>query len=234
MNRNRRKTIESDEDFLEALGGQDPEVAALLDYVRQLERHGERERAVALLELLVEECERRGGKDDALLALEELAVVAGEGRKPDLERRALGILGGGERARRLLEAVGWHRRPAAEAVRSVVRVRSLRRGVVCLDPTWGMGTVVEVDILHGEVVVDFDGKRQHGMSLEQAVDRLRLVGGEHFLAHVRGRTERLRELAATEPAAVVKWALRDCGPLSVERLKRWLVPGIVGENEWSA
>src|SRR3954453_5837302 len=58
----------------------------------------------------------------------------------------------------------------------------LTPGTYCLHKSWGFGRVADWNLLLNQIVIDFSGKKGHGMQLQYAADNLTLIPPAHFLA----------------------------------------------------
>jgi len=108
----------------------------------------------------------------------------------------------------------------------------LKPGLLCMDKTWGVGAVKNVDSFYERVTIDFTRKMGHEMSFAYAAETLQPVGDEHLLARKYRDAVALAALAETEAAELVRIALRSYGPLTVVRLQEILADGIIKPDAW--
>ena len=112
---------------------------------------------------------------------------------------------------------------------------ALKPGVYVISQSWGFGQVREIDSFYGKVIIDFDGKKGHAMSLSVAGQSLDVAGEEHLLTRWKRDPEAIRALAEKDPAEIVRLALRSFGPMPIQRLQERLETiGIVAPGKWKA
>jgi transcription elongation GreA/GreB family factor len=121
---------------------------------------------------------------------------------------------------------------ATEAVRRLLLLARLEKGVLCTDKTWGFGTVQRVDDFYARVTIDFDRKRGHEMALSYAAEALELLPVHHLLVRLHREKAAIRHMVKEEPAALVRLALESYGPLNVDALKAHLVGTVMEERDW--
>jgi transcription elongation GreA/GreB family factor len=119
-----------------------------------------------------------------------------------------------------------------ECFRRLDTLQSLKPGLLCVDKTWGVGSIRKVDAFYERVTIDFSRKMGHEMSFAYAAETLQLVDDEHLLARKYRDAVALASLAETEAAELVRIALRSYGPLPVARLQEILSDGIVKPDGW--
>lgn len=119
-----------------------------------------------------------------------------------------------------------------ECFRRLEILLALKPGLLCMDKTWGVGAVKQVDAFYERVSIDFSRKMGHEMSFVYAAETLQLVGDEHLLARKYRDAVALAALAETEAAELVRIALRSYGPLTVGRLQEILSDGIIKADAW--
>ncbi len=219
--------------FLERLYRDELPVAELIGALDELARGGGVTQADARARMLEDACLERGLTDAALATLAARAAWNDGAEREDVRRRALEILGPDRARRDLASHVGFDKPiPPAEAVRRLRTLLALREGALCHDRTWGAGKVKRMDALYGRVEIDFETKAGHQMSFAYAAETLSLLPENHLLARRLADPEALQRLAAEQPAELVRWALRDFGPLTADQLKDRLVPRVLPESGW--
>ncbi|MBM4142243.1 MAG: hypothetical protein FJ225_01420 [Lentisphaerae bacterium] len=109
---------------------------------------------------------------------------------------------------------------------------SLAAGALCHDKTWGFGVVKRVDPFYRKITVDFVRKPGHPMSFAYAAQTLEPVGEDHLLARRHRDPEALAELIESDPAELVRIALRSYGPLTAPELQDLLTREALGDRPW--
>lgn len=121
---------------------------------------------------------------------------------------------------------------AAEAVRRMELLARLQKGVLCVDKTWGFGTVQRVDDFYARVTIDFERKRGHEMAMAYAAESLDIVPESHLLVRLHRDKNTIRRLVKEDPAGLVRLAIESYGPLSVDALKGHLTGSVFEERDW--
>jgi transcription elongation GreA/GreB family factor len=183
------------------------------------------------------------GDDAALLRLFRLAAAASRERDRDPAFRAgcvrrFAAMAEARRDRRtemLLRHAGFDKPLyASECLRRLDLLRNLAPGALCLDRSRGFGVVAALDDFAQQVVVDYESKPGHRLSLGYAAECLTLLGENHLFAIRHRRPDHLADLLANRPAEVVKMAIRDFGPMAAPQLQDTLVGPIVPADRWKS
>lgn len=133
----------------------------------------------------------------------------------------------------ILESGGFDKeRDSRECVRRMRLLITLKPDVLCFDKTWGVGVVRGCDPFYKRVSIDFHGKPGHHLSYGHAAAQLEILHPEHIRAVMYQDPQVVKDMAADEPAELVRWVLKDCGDMTAERLKAILVDGVLDESSW--
>lgn len=122
--------------------------------------------------------------------------------------------------------------PLREALGRLRLLMGLKPGQYCQDKTWGFGIVNRVDDFYEKIVIDFDKKPGHTMTLAYAAETLELATDDHLLARRHRDPAGLQELLQRDPAEAVRIALRSFGPMNVPALQERLTDGLVAPADW--
>lgn len=210
-------------------------VIDLLASLEAMRDGGQIELAESWAEMLQDSLAEKKLVDDALRALELRIRWASADKRSGVawSQEAMDVCGATWDQKALIEESGFEKGvAAAEAVRRLRLLRSLREGVLCYDRTWGLGVVLRVDGFYKRVEVDFERKLGHQFSLAYAAETLQLVGDDHLLAWKKRRGDELAKLMANKPGEVVRMTLRSFGALTVTQLQAALVPTLMPEADW--
>ncbi len=223
----------SEDEFLERLSGADLSFAELGPVLHALAAAGDLAQAEARARLLQDVfIERR----QPLEALEVLALrlTWTDGRVPPeaFVRQLVEIVGAGADGRALIEAVGIEQNRPAEVIGRLRTLLRLAPGVICLDRTWGVGVVRQMDFFDRKVEIDFERRAGHRMSFAYAAEALTVLPPDHLLAEWQRDPEGVRARAKSEPGELVIHALRSFGPMTVVQLQETLSPRIVPPEAW--
>jgi transcription elongation GreA/GreB family factor len=225
-----------DDVWLEVAEDPPTDVAFYEQFIRAMRRAGALDRAHELLLLALDELEARK-QWDSVLALLRLAAHFWPDSKPLRPHTA-----------RALRHVYAHipQLPDMIAVckglpldRLFARIDELMRmlpGEVYSHTYWGDGVVVELDIPHDRVVLEFpeseESRRQ--ITLDFLTKHLSHRPAGSFTARLVKEPEQLREFAEAQPAEFVKLVLADFdGPLKQSELKDMLLDRLFSEDDWT-
>ena len=124
--------------------------------------------------------------------------------------------------------------PLKEAIEQLDALLFLDRGdFVFHDGGWGVGQIAEADIAGQCVVVDFERKPGHRVSSQMAPKILRKLEPDDFEALRWKDISRLRDMAASDPAALLRSVLRSAGrKLSTKEIRTRLAAVVVDPEQW--
>jgi transcription elongation GreA/GreB family factor len=98
----------------------------------------------------------------------------------------------------------------------------------CLHKSWGFGRVASWNLLLNQILIDFEGKKQHPMQLQYAAESLQPLADSHILVRKVTELERLQTLVSEQPTALVQLVLESFGgKVTVDQLEKALAPEIV-------
>src|SRR6266568_7234457 len=113
------------------------------------------------------------------------------------------------------------------------KLDALKPGMFCLHKSWGFGRIAEWNLLLNQIVIDFAGKKAHGMQLQYAAENLTLIPAEHFLARKATDLAGTKKLAKDDPAALIRTILESLdGQANAQQISDWMVPDLFNEAEW--
>src|SRR6478672_8291825 len=91
------------------------------------------------------------------------------------------------------------------------QLSQLQPGTYCLHKSWGFGRVAEWNLLLNQILIDFPGKKAHGMQLAYAADNLAVIPPDHFLAKKANDLKAVKELVKKDPTALMRNILESLG-----------------------
>ncbi|NKB23834.1 MAG: hypothetical protein GKR87_05540 [Kiritimatiellae bacterium] len=224
-----------EENFLLHLEQPEIPVDSLVNTLTSIYNAGEQGVASSLSELLQETLNHQQKTDHALDVLEFRATH--NSLHPESNKRAekdlLSVLGNTPENRSVIKNIGLNDQLlVSESFRRLRLLRAFSPGVLCHDSTWGFGVIKNVDTFYEKVEIDFDKKSKHEMSFSYSAETLELIPESHLLAEKYHHPKKLQALIKEHPDQVVRWALKDYGPMSIAILQEKLVPSLVKETEW--
>jgi transcription elongation GreA/GreB family factor len=113
------------------------------------------------------------------------------------------------------------------------KLEQLKPGTFCLHKSWGFGRVADWNLLLNQILIDFPGKKGHGMQLQYAAENLVVIPSGHFLAHKANDLAGTKKLAKDDPVAVVRNILSSLdGKATAQQISDWMVPDVFTDPEW--
>ena len=212
---------------------------ATLSDLDSLIRGGFDEKAAELAALLQEALVKKGGEDLVLDYVEWL--IERRRGEPGIGNACEQFLAACFDARRdptgsaLVRECGFTSGqdvPLQEAARRLRILRRLAPGVLCFEKTWGFGVVLGVDALNKKVLVDFEKRKGHRLSLAYAAETLRLLDETHLLSRWHRDPGGMASMARENPGEVVRLALEGFGPMPAAALQDCIMGRIVPAPEW--
>ena len=113
------------------------------------------------------------------------------------------------------------------------QLEKLKPTTYCLHKSWGFGRVAEWNLIFNQILIDFPGKKGHGMQLSYAADNLMVIPPEHFLAKKAVSLQSVKELAKKDPAALMRNVLESLGgSATVTQVSQLMIGDLFTEAEW--
>ena len=106
-------------------------------------------------------------------------------------------------------------------------LEKLAPGEFCQHKSWGFGRVAEWNLLAGQILIDFPGRKAHPMQAQYAGDTLLAIPSGHILARKATDPAAVKAAASEDPVGLVRDILRDHGgKASVEQITASLTPEV--------
>lgn len=106
--------------------------------------------------------------------------------------------------------------------------------VVYHESGWGIGEILEVDALLGQVRVDLEEKKDHRISIEAVDSILDILPEGTFRCMLYHGSEELTRLVEEDPVELVQKVLHDYGnPLPQKEIKLRIVAGAIDAGDWT-
>jgi transcription elongation factor GreA len=229
--------------WMDIVGGEgisSVQIDGLLDAAAELIRQGFSGRAGPLLELLAGAEEGATGVEPTIgLRLAELLLRSAPGNR-DYAATYIDLFqdchGPTSAERAFFTASGIA--DASDAARALARFDSLMRfqpgTVVFHESGWGIGEVLSVDPLLGQVCVDLAEKKDHRIAIDAVDVILEVLPAGSFRELLYKGGDKLRELAAENVVAFVDKVFEDAGnPLPQKEIKARVVPAVMDAKAWT-
>ena len=204
----------------------------LLNQLDALCANGKEVRAQEWAELMKDTLTDRKLLDEAVAAYEWLALK--KGTSPAIaQKELLHILSSSRKEQKFIEPAFEKASSIEEAFLRMKHLRSMKKGMLCYNKTWGFGIVERVDPFYQKVEIEFEKKSGHELAFSYAADALEILTDEHLLTIRHKNPEEFARLLKEEPGEVICITLRSYGPLSIQLIQEHFVPDILAnEAEW--
>ncbi len=137
--------------------------------------------------------------------------------------------------KRFVDSIGLNTAIASAIVQRLSVLLALEPGVYVSSASWGFGQVQSLDSFYGKVIIDFEGKKNHAMSLTVAGQNLSIADDSHIMTRYLKNREEIVELAKKHPAELVRLMLQSYGPMPIQRLSdRLTAIGLVPAANWKS
>jgi transcription elongation factor GreA len=131
-----------------------------------------------------------------------------------------------------LSAIGQSWKPHKEAIRIFETHIAFDKGSYVSHKSWGIGQIKEIQ--NDKVIIDFEEKKNHEMSLDIALRALEILDQDNIIIWKKHKTDELQELIKNDPLKVIEIVLQsNRGEISSSEIKNYFVPDIMKESEWN-
>lgn len=132
-----------------------------------------------------------------------------------------------------VDSIGLNTAIATAIVKRLRVLMALRPGVYVCSQSWGFGCVQGIDAFYGKVIIDFQTKKGHAMSLTVAGQNLEIADENHLMTRYFKDPETITTMAKKHPAELTRLAIASYGPMPVQRLADRLAEvGLVAPADW--
>ena len=106
--------------------------------------------------------------------------------------------------------------------------------VVYHESGWGIGEILEVDALLGQIRVDLEEKKDHRISIEAVDSILDILPEGTFRCMLYHESEELTRLVEEDPVELVQKVIHDYGnPLPQKEIKARMIDGAIDSADWT-
>ncbi len=134
-----------------------------------------------------------------------------------------------------IDSVGLSSAIATAIVSRLNVLLAIKPGSYVSSQSWGFGQVQSIDTFYGKVIIDFESKKNHAMSLAVAAQSLTIANDEHIMTQYLKDKETLLKTVSKHPAEIIRMMLRSYGPMPIQRIAdRLAITGIVPANQWKS
>ena len=230
----RKEYTELEDSWTEFIADKNIKPGAFCEITDLLAANGEPERAYLLLDILSEYYETHHAYDHALETQKHMLRYRQE--DTHIRKRLIGIYrkkhADSNDIEDYLECSGMNTsEPIMKAIRKLEEYLTFDRGKYFFFERYGLGTVTDVNPGKREIVVDFEHKKKHFLSIDVARGLLEPIGEDHFLYQKHKNIETLKSMARSQPDELIVRLLSSFQePLSAAQIKSYL-EGIIEKVE---
>jgi transcription elongation GreA/GreB family factor len=204
----------------------------LLEQLEALCADGKEVRAIEWGELMKDTLIDRKKLDEAVLSYEWLAIK--QGTSPAIaQKELLHILATSRKEQKFISPAFEKASSTEEAFSRLKHLRSMKKGMLCFNKTWGFGIISRVDAFYQKVEVEFEKKGEHELAFSYAADSLEVLTDDHLMAIRHNKPEEFIRLMKENQAEIIRMTLRSYGPLSLNQIQDQFMPDLIAtEAEW--
>lgn len=210
-------------------------VETFIDIAETLKKINEKDHALILLEMLAQHLESLQQYEDALAVYKHMLFFAKHDSdiRPHIINLYKKIYADSEHITDYIETSGLSQdEPILKTLQRLDDFLTYDIGRSFYFERYGIGTVIEVIPSKREIVIDFEKKKRHFLTIDVARGLLKPIDKDHFLYLKSMDIERLRGQLA-DPVKLVKKILKDLGePLTAAAIKTHL-KGIINDRHIS-
>ncbi|MDD3275936.1 MAG: GreA/GreB family elongation factor [Kiritimatiellales bacterium] len=222
----------TEEQLLAQLEAETVPCADLLEQLEALCADGKEVRAIEWGELMKDTLIDRKLLDEAVAAYEWLALK--QGTSPAIaQKELLHILATSRKEQKFIEPAFEKASSTEEAFLRLKHLRSMKKGMLCYNKTWGFGIIGRVDAFYQKVEVEFEKKGDHELAFSYAAASLEVLTDDHLMAVRHNNPDEFIRLLKENPAEVIRMTLRSYGPLSLNQIQDHFMPDLIDtEAAW--
>ncbi|MGE4489978.1 MAG: GreA/GreB family elongation factor [Kiritimatiellales bacterium] len=222
----------TEEQLLAQLEAETVPVADLLEELDALCDDGKEVRAIEWAELMKDTLTDRKLTGEAVAAYEWLALK--QGTSPAIaQRELLHILSSSRKEQKFIEPSFEKASSSKEAFSRLRHLRSMKKGMLCYNKTWGFGIINRIDPFYQKVEIEFEKKGDHELAFSYAAEALEVLTDDHLLAIRHKNPDEFVRMLKEDPAEMIRITLRSYGPLSLNLIQDHFMPDLIPtEAQW--
>jgi transcription elongation factor GreA len=129
-------------------------------------------------------------------------------------------------------AIGQSWKPHREAIRMFESHIAFDTGCYVSHKSWGVGMVKNME--NDSVIIDFENKPGHEMSLKIALRALNVLDEDNITIWKHFKLDELKQLLFSEPLRIMEIIIKSYGGECASKdIKTTLVPEVLSEKEWT-
>jgi len=221
----------TEEQLLAHLEAETVPLDELIEQFDALAADGKEVRALEWAELLKDNLTDKKQIDGAVAAYKWIALK--QGTSPAIaQKELLHILSTSRKEQKFIPPAFEKASSVEEAFLRLRHLRTMKKGMLCYNKTWGFGIIDRVDAFYQKVEIEFEKKGDHEFAFSYAADALEVLTNDHVLAIRHNDPERFAEMLKKEPGEIIRITLRSYDKLSVNQLEDHFVPDMFDAAGW--
>jgi len=221
----------TEEQLLAHLEAETVPLDELIEQFDALAADGKEVRALEWAELLKDNLTDKKQIDGAMAAYEWIALK--QGTSPAIaQKELLHILSTSRKEQKFIPPAFEKASSVEEAFLRLRHLRTMKKGMLCYNKTWGFGIITRVDAFYQKVEIEFEKKGDHEVAFSYAADALEVLTNDHVLAIRYNDPEKFAEMLKKEPGEIIRITLRSYNKLSINQLEDHFVPDIFDAAGW--
>lgn len=221
----------TEEQLLAHLDAETVPVADLLEEFDALVADGKEVRALEWAELLKDNLTDKKLLDEAVATYEWIATQ--QNSSPAIaQKELLHILSTSRKEQKFIAPAFEKALTVAEGFSRLKHLRSMKKGMLCYNKTWGFGIIERIDAFYQKIEIEFDRKGDHEFAFSYAAEALEALTDDHLLAIRHNEPEKFAEMLKKEPGEIIRITLRSYGKQSINQLESHFVPDMMDDAGW--
>ena len=221
----------TEEQLLAHLESETVPLRDLLEELQALVADGKEPRALEWAELLKNGLVEKKLLSEALTVYEWMARTQGA-TPATAKEELLKLLNTSRKEKKFIEPAFEKALTIDEAFTRLRHLRSMKKGMLCYNPTWGFGIIDRIDTFYQKVEIEFERKGDHEFAFSYAAEALEVLADDHLLAIRHNDPEKFATMLKKEAGEIIRITLRSYGQLSVNQLESHFVPDLMDEAGW--
>jgi transcription elongation GreA/GreB family factor len=221
----------TEEQLLAHLEAETVPVDELLDELDALAADGKETRALEWAELLKGNLVDKKLLDGAVTVYEWIALKRGS--SPAIaQKELLHMFSTSRKEKKFITPAFEKASSLEEAFSRLKHLRSMKKGMLCYNKTWGFGIIERIDAFYQKIEIEFELKGDHEFAFSYAAEALEALDEDHLLTIRHNDPDKFAEMLKKKPGEVIRITLRSYGKLSVNQLESHFVPGMMDDAGW--
>lgn len=221
----------TEEQLLAHLESETVPVSDLIEQLDELAADGKEVRAIEWAEQVKDNL--IGKKDfDGAVTMYEWIALKQHASPATAQQELLQILNTSRKQQKFIAPSFEKASSTEEAFLRLHHLRSMKKGMLCYNSTWGFGIIERIDTFYQKVEIEFERKGDHEFAFSYAAEALEVLTDDHLLAIRHNDPEKFAEMLKKQPGEIIRITLNSYGKLSINQIESHFVPSILDDAGW--